>query len=142
MNLVLDNSVSMRWIQASNKKQDQDYANIILDLFFSKNMIALTPCIWRIEATHAVLNAVKHKNITKSDAASYFDLLSDLDIQLDNGTTKTAFISTYQLAKKNNLSAYDASYIELAIRKELPLASLDKSVIKAAQKESVELWLP
>lgn len=65
-------------------------------------------------------------------------MLEDLDIKVDSGTFAHAMAETLQLARRHNLSAYDASYIELALRCNLPLATLDVDLQAAARKSGVK----
>jgi len=139
MNFVLDNSVSMRWIQPSEKKKDQEYANSVLDSLIDNE--AITSDVWRIETVNAVLNLVKHKTITQKESELFLNVLDDTNIHSNGETANMAFSNTFLLAQKHNLASYDATYLELAIRENLPLATLDKKLIKAAKKEDVQLWL-
>jgi predicted nucleic acid-binding protein len=65
--------------------------------------------------------------------------LSQLPIHLDPETDAHAWDATSQLAHRHRLSVYDAAYLELAIRRDVPLATLDSALRIAARAESVEL---
>jgi predicted nucleic acid-binding protein len=65
-------------------------------------------------------------------------MLADVDIEADSATFVHVLSDTLQLARRYNLSAYDASYLELALRRGVPLATLDEDLQKAAKKAGVK----
>ena len=70
--------------------------------------------------------------------ASLADLRS-LAITIDPGTNRAAWAATLQLADRFGLTSYDAAYLELALRRRLPLATLDGDLVRAARAENVPL---
>lgn len=69
-------------------------------------------------------------------------LLKSLPIAIDGETAARAWADTMHLARAHNLSAYDATYLELAIRRGLPLACLDGKLKAAAVAVGVPLFVP
>jgi len=136
---VLDNSVAMRWLLESNKQDDQTYAMEVLKSF--SDIDALVPDLWHLEATNVLLGAEKRDEITLGDIEGFISQLENLPIHIDPLTSQQAFNRTLALARAYNLSSYDAAYLELAIRECIPLATLDKNLIKAAKKANVRLYL-
>lgn len=136
---VLDNSVAMRWLTPSNKKADQAYADKILRGFVDHR--AVVPTLWHIEAISVLLSCEKHDEITDNDTARFLGFIKGLDIQTDTYTSSHAFNRTTDIARQFNLSGYDATYLELALREGLPLATLDKDLAKAAKKAGASLHL-
>ena len=67
--------------------------------------------------------------------------LENLPIVVDTLTANQVFGHTMSLARAYRLSSYDAAYLELALREGLPLATLDKNLLKAARKSDIELYL-
>jgi len=67
-------------------------------------------------------------------------MLAGLAIEPDPATFENALSSTLQLARRYGLSAYDASYLELALRAGLPLATLDGDLVQVARKAGVRLF--
>ena len=65
-------------------------------------------------------------------------MLQQLDISVDSATSAQALAATLQLARRYKISAYDAAYLELALRTGLALASLDEKLLKAARKAGVK----
>lgn len=65
-------------------------------------------------------------------------MLENVDIEVDSATFAHALSDTLHLARRYKLSAYDASYLELALRSGLSLATLDEELQKAAKKAGVK----
>ena len=136
---VLDNSVSMRWLLASEKASDQKYAETVLKSLMKAN--ALVPNLWHLEATNVLLGAEKRAEINEGEIERFISQLENLPIQVDPLTAHQSFSRTLALSRIYNLSSYDAAYLELAIREGLPLATLDTALKKAATKADVEIYL-
>lgn len=136
---VLDNSVAMRWLLASNKKVDQNYSEAVLKTL--ANAQALVPNLWHLEAANVLLSAEKRGELTAAEAERFISQLESLPVYTDSHTANQAFNRIRALAKAYKLSSYDAAYLELAIREGLPLATLDKSLLKAAKKAGIEIYL-
>ena len=137
---VLDNSVSMRWLFPSDKTADQRYAVSVLESISSAT--ALVPDLWHLEAANVLVTAIAQGDIEPGNAERFTSQLRDLPIQVDAHTATHTFGTTLALAKAYRLSSYDAAYLELALRQDLPLATLDKALIKAARKSSIEVFSP
>lgn len=136
---VLDNSVAMRWLLASEKVADQTYAEAVLKTL--TDVDARVPNLWHLEAANVLLAAEKNGNIDAGTAEAFIAHLDSLPLQVDSLTAQQAFNRTLALARAYKLSTYDAAYLELALREGLPLATLDKDLIKAAKKANVQLYL-
>ena len=76
--------------------------------------------------------------VTEARSDAFLEMLEDVDIKVDAATFIRALSDTLQLARRYQLSAYDASYLELALRQGLPLATLDQDLQKAAKKAGVK----
>ena len=100
---------------------------------------AWVPAIWRLEVGNSLLTAVRRHRITAAfrDAA-LSDLLA-LRVMSDTETDTHAWSSTIQIADLHKLTLYDASYLELAQRRRLPLATLDEELRAAAAASDVML---
>lgn len=136
---VLDNSVAMRWLLASNKASDQRYAESVLRSL--ANAEAIVPNLWHLEVANVILGATNRKDIEVSEFERFTVALENLPIAVDNLTANQVFGHTISLAKAYRLSSYDAAYLELALREGLPLATLDRDLIKAARRSDVEIYL-
>lgn len=136
---VLDNSVAMRWLLASKKKTDQNYAEVVLQRLNEDE--ALVPNLWHLEAANVLLGAEKNGELELAEVERFITQLECLPITVDSLTSNQAFSRGLNLSRAYNLSSYDAAYLELALREGLPLATLDINLIKAAKKTDVPLYL-
>ena len=128
MDFVVDNSIVMSWCF---KDEVSDYADLILDSM--RNFTAVTPSIWPLEVGNVLLVAERRNRLTEADSSRFLALLSDLPILVEQESPERMMREIFALARRFNLSSYDASYLDLAMRKGLPLASLDKNLIRAAK---------
>ena len=136
---VLGNSVAMRWLLASNKVSDQRYAESVLRSL--ANAEAVVPNLWHLEAANVLLSAANRKELEISAVERFTVQLENLPITVDTLTANQVFGHTMSLAKAYRLSSYDAAYLELALRESLPLATLDKDLLKAARRSDIEIYL-
>lgn len=136
---VLDNSVAMRWLLASNKASDQRYAESVLKSL--ANAEAIVPNLWHLEAANVLLGATNRNQIEVSELERFTVQLENLPISVDTLTAYQVFGHTISLAKAYRLSSYDAAYLELALREGLPLATLDRDLLRAAKRSDVEIYL-
>jgi len=136
---VLDNSVAMRWLLASQKKADQAYAENVLRSLAEAE--AVVPNLWHLEAVNVLLVAERRGELEPGEVERFIAQLESLPIVVDPLTSHQVFSRGLGLSRAYKLSTYDAAYLELAIREGLPLASLDKNLIKAAKKAGVALYL-
>ena len=137
MRFVLDNSVVMRWLFADGSMADQNYAIGILSLLEDVENQAVVPSIWPLEAANVLARGEKQGLLTEARSTEFSGLLERMAIQVEVDTPAHALGSILQLARRFNLSSYDASYLDLALRNGLPLATLDKGLLRAAGKTAV-----
>lgn len=136
MSFVLDNSVTMRWFFGDGKPQELVYASKVLDAM--KHTNALVPVTWGLEVANVIAKAEAKAWVTEARSEAFLAMLEDVDIEVDTATFAHALADTLQLARRYKLSAYDASYLELALRSGVPLATLDEDLQKAAKKAGVK----
>ena len=136
---VLDNSVAMRWHLESEKVSDQKYAESVL--ISLAEVDAVVPNLWHLEATNVLLGAEKRRDTTTGEVERFIAQLESLPLHVDPLTANQSFSRIMALARAYKLSSYDAAYLELAVREGLPIATLDKDLIKAAKKADVEIYL-
>ena len=94
---------------------------------------AVVPSIWPLEAANATIMGERRKRLDEARSRRFFVLLEALPIVVDDETSSRAFGDIVHLARTYQLSAYDAPYLELAIRRGLPLACNDGKLKTAAQ---------
>ena len=100
---------------------------------------AWVPGLWRLEVANVLRQAERRGRISQSDSSRRLELLSKLPVWVDPETNRHAFGSIMALARTHTLTVYDATYLELAIRLGLPLASSDKALLAAARKCGVSI---
>jgi predicted nucleic acid-binding protein len=131
---VLDCSVAISWIMSD---ESSDVSLHMLELAATDG--AIVPSIWPLEVGNVLLNAERNKRITLQQRRSAIFTLNELPIKIDHLTADHAFLETTSLAEEHNLTLYDASYLELAIRYGLPLGTFDKQLKLAAKQRKVIL---
>lgn len=136
MSFVLDNSVTMRWFFGDGKPQELAYAGKVLDAMRQDS--ALVPMTWGLEVANVIVRAEAKALVTEARSGAFLEMLENVDIEVDAATFAHALSGTLQLARRYKLSAYDASYLELALRLGVPLATLDEDLQKAAKKAGVK----
>lgn len=134
MKFVLDCSVTMPWLL---KNEPSGYAEKVLK-HLAKNE-ALVPCLWHLEVGNVLLSAERRNRLKEAESERFLHWLTELPIAVDLQPTAAVVGRIVSLAREQNLSSYDASYLELAMREGTPLASVDKSLIHAAKKVGVPL---
>jgi len=137
LKLVLDASVALAWSLGDDKT---GYAPSVLDTLASNE--AVVPAIWSVEVANGLLVAERKKRIKPADTARGLSILRSLRIAVEPATIGRAFEDAIELARRENLSCYDATYLDLAIRKGCPVATLDKSLEQACERTGVKLWTP
>lgn len=134
MTLVLDSSVTLAWVYAD------ETTPAILDVWDRVgDSGAWVPCLWPLEVANILEMGVRRN---RHDAAFRDGTLADfalLPINVDKETERHAWSGTLLLAGRHRLTLYDAAYLELAIRRGLPLATLDLELRNAASAENVPL---
>lgn len=136
MNFVLDNSVAMRWFFGDGKPHELAYAQDVLEAM--KEASALVPVTWGLEVSNVIARAEAKELVTEARSEAFLEMLEGVDIVADAATFSHALSDTLHLARRYRLSAYDASYLELALREGLPLATLDENLQKAAKRAGVK----
>lgn len=139
MSFVLDNSVTMRWFFGDGKRQELVYAGQVLDAM--KQDIARVPVTWGLEVANVIARAEAQTLVTEARSEAFLEMLAGMEIEVDTATFTHALSGTLQVARRFRLSAYDASYLELALRLGLPLATLDGDLRKAAQQAGVKRFV-
>ena len=140
MSFVLDNSVAMCWLLNDGRPADVAYALKVLDAL--KQTAATVPGLWALEAANVVVKAEAKGLVTEARTQVFAATLMRLNITTDTATANHALSDTLNLARRYKLSAYDAAYLELALRRGLPLATLDADLEKAARKAGVKRFEP
>jgi predicted nucleic acid-binding protein len=130
--LVIDSSAALSWCF-------EDEASPRSDALFEqvRDQGAVVPGLWHLEVANVLLQAEKRGRITAADVTVRLELIAELPIVTDNETTARAWREILALARAEGLTTYDATYLELAIRRGLPLVSRDEALITAAKRSGV-----
>lgn len=132
---ILDASVTLCWCF---ENQANDYTEAILERLAGGDESSV-PFVWPIEVANVLVKAERRKALTIAQATGFLEELGAWPIQVDTLGVDRAFQQILNTARQHNLSAYDAAYLELAMREELPLATLDDALIKAAMSVGVKI---
>ncbi len=131
---VLDASVAVAWALDDEK---DSYPEKILDILCQRE--ALVPSIWPLEVANALLIAERRKRLTRADVENFLSLIQELPIQIAGDSISRIWGEVLSLAREEGLSVYDATYISLAMRMGLSLATMNQALKKAAQSCGVEI---
>ena len=132
MSLVLDGSVTLSWCF---EDEDADVAHAVLGRVTFAG--AVVPPIWHFEVANGLQIAVRCKRIDPVYRDDTLVDLAGLDIVTDSECAAKAWTASVALADRHRLTIYDASYLELAQRRRMELATLDKALADAGRAEAV-----
>ena len=133
---VVDNSIVMSWCF---KDETNQYADTVLEHLAETT--AFVPSIWPVEVVNVLLIAERRKRLSEADSVRSITLLSQLPIIVEHERPERIRVDLLALARANNLSSYDASYLDLSMRKGLPIATLDTRLIGAARMANVPIFM-
>src|SRR5258708_89400 len=103
---------------------------------------AHVPVLWLYEVVSVLAKAQRTASITADKAHGFLEDIRSLDITVDDESPGRIFGDVHSLAVEHGMSGYDAAYLELGMRKGLPVATLDEDLQKAARAAGVELFRP
>ena len=131
---VVDNSIVMSWCFDD---EEDDYADTVLAAL--ETMTAGVPAVWPLEVANVLLVAERRKRLTTSDSIRFLELLRELSLEVIQEAPQRGTSEIMVLAREQQLSSYDASYLDLAMRKGVPIATLDNKLIKAAKRIDIPI---
>lgn len=137
MSFVLDASVALAWAFEGEGTPVTEAALEAL-----REQPALVPTIWYYEIGNALVVAQRRGRLTAATAAHFVELLGQLPITAVELAAGLLWGTVSTLAREQGLSVYDAAYLELAMRKNLPLATEDQALREAAGRVGVVLLGP
>lgn len=124
---VLDASVTVAWCFDD---ESTPAAWALLDRL--RAAPAYVPVLWALEIGNILVGAERRRRITQARAVEFLGILGDLDIHVDPDLPGRAFRDILPIARESRITTYDASYLELAMRLGLPLATKDTVLARAA----------
>jgi predicted nucleic acid-binding protein len=134
---VVDASVALAWCFPDEGNR---YADDVLIALGTHQ--AVEPAIWGIEIANAILVGERRNRIEEPEVRRFTDLLGGLDLVEDVQHLPEALGDVLPLARKYAIAVYDAAYLEVAIRHNAPLATLDRALERAARTVGVQGFNP
>lgn len=131
---VLDASIALSWCFKNEATTDADR---VLDRLETE--AATVPAIWHLEIANVLALSERRGRITPANSSEFIALLETLDVVVDEETPSRALGRVLDLARAERLTAYDAAYLELAMRLGIPLASKDADLCDAAERLGVNV---
>ncbi|MBV8934347.1 MAG: type II toxin-antitoxin system VapC family toxin [Alphaproteobacteria bacterium] len=131
---VIDASYALAWCFDD---EATEATRALLDRF--EGECAEVPSLWHLEIANALAVGERNGRITPARTSEFIDLIGGLPIAVDEQTPRLALGTVLDLARSEQLSAYDASYLELAMRRGIPLATKHDALARAAQRMGVTL---
>jgi predicted nucleic acid-binding protein len=129
--VVVDFSIALTWCFEDEATPETDR---LLERVRDEG--AVVPGLWHLELGHVLLQAEKRRRISAREVAARLDLIAELPIAVDEDTTARAWHGTLALARA--LTAYNATYLELAVRRGYPLLKRDAALADATRRVGVE----
>jgi predicted nucleic acid-binding protein len=133
--IVIDASVALAWCFPDEASEYADGVLVGLD-----GRTAMVPAIWSLEITNALLVGERRKRIRQPEVRRFVELLKGLSILEDGQPFAETVSNVLPLAREYDLSAYDAAYLDVAVRHEAPLATLDKALQKAGRAAGLKIF--
>ncbi len=134
MSLVIDASLAVTWYFDD---ETTPATEAVLDTVSETG--AVVPTLWRLEVANAFQSAIRRKRVTAGYRDRSLRALTHMPITVDPDTDVYAWTTTLRLAERFALTIYDSTYLELAQRRGLPLATLDSELRKAAVALDIRL---
>ena len=131
MPFVLDASVTASWCFDDEAAQGADAAMVRLP-----SDHAVVPALWWFEIRNILVVNERRGRIQSADADMFLNDLARLPIRIERDPSERLVVA---LARKHQLSAYDAAYLDLAVRLTAPIATLDRALADAARAEGLEI---
>lgn len=131
MAFVIDVSVMIAWSLEDERNNRSDSI-----LFLARDQGVVVPQLLWFEIRSALLMAERRKRITAEAADNFLEGLEDLEIRFAG---RSAGRDLVRLARKHQLTGYDAAYLELAMYENLAIATFDRALLKAAEVEGVKI---
>lgn len=138
MRLVLDASVALAWLFERDRPQEAEQARQVL-LAIAEHP-ALVPALWHTEISNALLVGERRQVVSEAQVLDYLSRLSRLPIRTDDVEPASRREGVIALARQYGLSAYDATYLDLALRQGAVLATFDRRLAEAMSRAGGNLF--
>jgi predicted nucleic acid-binding protein len=132
---VIDASIAVAWVHPAQATRETDR---LLDEVAGGVRFAV-PALWLLEVANALLVLERRRKLKADERAEALETLLTLGPAIDDDGARHAFGRVSDLAREHDLSVYDATYLELALREKLPLVTKDHGLRAAARRATVPL---
>lgn len=132
MKLIIDASLALSWLFERKSKDERSCANEVLNEMEKSEV--LVPELWHLEIVNTLLVAERRRVVTEAQTLDFLNRISILPIKTDSTKLAIRRESILLLAREHNLSAYDATYLDLALKNDAILATFDTDLAKAMRK--------
>jgi predicted nucleic acid-binding protein len=132
---VVDASIAIAWVHPAQANSATDslleaaYEGATLDV----------PALWPLEVSNALLVLARRKKLSEGERQSALAALQKLAVKIDHEMSGLAFTTLSAIATEHQISVYDAAYLELAQRRQLPLACKDGPLQAAARRAKIKV---
>ena len=131
---IVDASVGFSWVHQGQATVETDK---LLEAVAAGAQVVV-PALWHLEMANVLLIAQRRHRMTATQRKAALEQLTAMQFIVDEEGARQAFGKTSELAEKHGLTIYDATYLELAVRRSLPLATRDESLKRAAKQCGVK----
>jgi len=135
---VLDASMALAWLFPRQNPAEAALAEQALDELDTEDFVV--PVIWYGELANAILRGERKGMVSLSQTAAFLAELDSAEIETDADSPRQRQSVVLALARAHRLTAYDATYLELALRKGVPLATFDTQLADAARTAGVRVF--
>jgi predicted nucleic acid-binding protein len=133
---VIDASIASAWCFPD---EQTDYTKAVFRAVTSSTGDAVAPRLWAYEIRNSILMGLRRGRISKPDSEQFLASLNELNVRLSE---PASYDNVFSLAQERGLTVYDAAYLSIAMQEGLPLASLDRQLVRAAETAGVQLFEP
>ena len=138
MILVLDASVALAWIFERSDAAEHDRADRALGILATTS--AVVPPLWQAEVANGLLVGERRKVIQLAQSQNFLMRLANLPIKVDSNLPVARTQDVLSIARQYGLTAYDACYLNLALRTIATLATFDAKLASAASAAGVPVF--
>jgi predicted nucleic acid-binding protein len=133
--IVVDASVALAWCFPDEASEYADGVLVALE-----GRTAIVPAIWALEIANGLLVGERRKRVRQPDVRRFVELLRGLRVTEHSQTVPDTVGNVLPLARDYGLSAYDAAYLDVAVRQGAPLATLDNALREAGRSVGITIF--
>jgi len=136
--LILDASAALAWLI---ERRDPVEANLALEILnYLRNHDAVVPALWFPEVTNGILVAERRGGVDAAKSALFLATIDQVKVVEDSMRPFVAQGTVLSLARTSGLTGYDATYLELVLRRKWPIATFDRQLAEAVRKAGGQVF--